>query len=841
MFASQFSLSERRCSNSLAGSRSTPENLYADESLRWRSSGRRGVLLQSSRAQLRVNPTDFISFAGACAPNLQGRYYSRQACCRAVGTLQPTDYSFYQTLPAEKVTDKFLWGRLEPLLGYLGDEQKKKVLEALHLAYDSHSGQLRKSGEAFITHPVEVTRILAELKMDHESLIAGLLHDTVEDTENVKFEEIEFYFGKAVRQIVEGETRFSKIGAIGENASRAELAALDLKQLFLAMTEEVRIIIVKLADRLHNMRTLDSMPPHKQKKIADETLLVFAPLARLLGLYSIKEELEALSFRYSNPEEYALVQRRLDALAKDQEDVVLKAQSALQDKLETDTFLQERVKSFTVGAHQKNVYSVYRKLKERGVELEDLQDVAQLRVIVTMKDAQESSLYGTGSQLCYHIMGLVHTMWAPIPGAVKDYIATPKPNGYQSLHTTVLPLGAEKLFPLEVQIRTAEMHRLAEYGIAGENWTAAKKASDPSTLRLPSLSDSVNPVNALNGVFKRLMTLGDLNLYNYAAGMPALYGTANSYRNGQGNGQVNGTSLPKLEKATGSQRKANGVSKDSVQAGRYGGLKLDQRVMERRINWLNSIREWQSEFVNSLSAREFVDCITDDLLGRGVFVFTPSGEVMRLPKGATVVDFAYHVHTDVGNQMFGAKVNGKVVHAGHALANAEVVEVLTYDGRPSRGSIERHQEWIAYAQTKTARHKLAKFLKDHADLLDSGTPPDMTSREASSGLQQASEASTSSWAAAKEEAESQVLNLTIECTDRPGLLAEIAQIIADFGHNIKTYSGKGSYAGCFTMKYQLEGDPDRAADLCNAVGCMPSVLSWSLGCALHEPDNSAEE
>ncbi|EIE19013.1 hypothetical protein COCSUDRAFT_31311 [Coccomyxa subellipsoidea C-169] len=682
---------------------------------------------------------------------------------------------FYQTLPAEKVTDKFLWGRLEPLLSYLGDEEKKKVLEALHLAYDSHNGQLRKSGEAFITHPVEVTRILAELKMDHESLIAGLLHDTVEDTENVKFEEIEFYFGKAVRQIVEGETRFSKIGSFGENASRAELAALDLKQLFLAMTEEVRIIIVKLADRLHNMRTLDSMPPHKQKKIADETLLVFAPLARLLGLYSIKEELEALSFSYSNPEEHALVQRRLDCLAKEQEDVVLKAQSALQEKLETDTFLQERVESFSVGTHQKNVYSVYRKLKERGMDLEDLQDVAQLRVIVKLKDAHDSSLYGTGSQLCYHIMGLVHTMWAPIPGAVKDYIATPKTNGYQSLHTTVLPLGAEKLFPLEVQIRTAEMHRLAEYGIAGslywpgnvslavtamhhivgENWTAAKKASDFKSSRLPSLSD------------------------------------------------------------------------------------LNNSVMARRINWLNSIREWQSEFVNSLSAREFVDCITDDLLGRGVFVFTPSGEVMRLPKGATVVDFAYHVHTDVGNQMFGAKVNGKVVHAGHALANAEVVEVLTYDGRPSRGSIERHQEWIAYAQTRTARHKLAKFLKDHADLVDSSPPPDVAFREASGTMQQEA-TSSSRQAATGREGGAQVLNLTIECSDRPGLLAEIAQIIADYGHNIKTYSGKGTYAGHFVMKYQLEGDPDRAAELCNAVGCVPSVLSWSLGCALHESDNTAE-
>ncbi|CAL5224551.1 g7251 [Coccomyxa viridis] len=818
-------LAERQSSHAFAASSRAPDPTRWELRRAWRQSRQGRVHLQQlCRAQQQFGPSELLSVAKTFSSKLQGTVQTETSTIPANTSLQPGDYSCYQSLPREEITDKFLWGRLEPMLGYLSAEQRSKVLEGLNLAFDSHSGQFRKSGEPFITHPVEVTRILAELKMDYESLIAGLLHDTVEDTENVKFEEIEFYFGKAVRQIVEGETRFSKIGAISESASRAELAALDLKQLFLAMTEEVRIIVVKLADRLHNMRTLGSMPAHKQKKIAKETLLVFAPLARLLGLYSIKEELEALSFMYSDPEGYAAVQRRLDVLAKMQGDVVLAAQKALEEKLEGDAFLQGRVEKVTVGAHQKNVYSVHRKIAERNLNIDDFQDVAQLRVIVTMKDGHDSTLYGTGSQLCYHIMGLVHTMWAPIPGAVKDYIATPKTNGYQSLHTTVLPLGAEKLFPLEVQIRTAEMHRLAEYGIAGENWTAAKKASDKKDLGSlpPGFSPPQNALSAVNGMLRRLMALGELNLYNYSGGMPALSGSPEM------NGKVNGTALGKAEKVNGRTYKVAGLSRDLVQAGRYGGMKLDQQVMTRRINWLNSIRTWQSEFVNSLSAREFVDCITDDLLGRGVFVFTPSGEVMRLPKGATVVDFAYHVHTDVGNQMFGAKVNGKAVHAGHALANAEVVEVLTYDGRPSKGSIARHQEWSAYAQTKTARHKLTKFLKDHGHLLE----PDSAQSDSSS----ASEAASLNGASSATFNDTQTLNLTIECLDRPGLLAEIAQTIASYGHNIKTYSGKGdSGSGKFTMQYQLEGNPERAASLCNAVGRMPSVLSWSLGCSL--PDS----
>jgi GTP pyrophosphokinase len=366
-------------------------------------------------------------------------------------------------------------------LFFLSPPSFSQVREALNLAYDSHAGQARKSGEPFVTHPVEVARILAELGMDAESVAAGLLHDTVEDTDAVSFDEIEAWFGPGVRRIVEGETKFSKLGRLAtadggvggggtasapasastspssascplpqqapsSAAAAADASAVDLKQLFLAMTEEVRIIVVKLADRLHNMRTLGAMPPAKRARIADETLLVFAPLARLLGLYGLKEELEDLAFQHSDPDAYAATRALLDAAAGADADTLLAGRAALEAHLRADPFLAAASSRIDVAPLTKSPYWVYRKASQRGVVLATPADVAALRpsalrVVITPSPAAASGPGGGDEALCYHAMGAVHAAWVPLPGHVKDYISTPKANGYQALHTTVLPFG----------------------------------------------------------------------------------------------------------------------------------------------------------------------------------------------------------------------------------------------------------------------------------------------------------------------------------------------------------------------------------------------------------------
>ncbi|KAL3134661.1 hypothetical protein ABBQ32_007669 [Trebouxia sp. C0010 RCD-2024] len=783
---------------------------------------------------------------------------------------------FYQQLAYGDIDEQYLWEqRLEPQLGYLSKEHRTKVREALSLGYDAHISQKRKSGEPFITHPVEVTRILAELQMDYESLIAGLLHDTVEDTNDVSFEEIGNWFGSAVRRIVEGETRFSKIGKISGMTPGADVKAEDLRQLFLAMTEEVRIIVVKLADRLHNMRTLGSMKPEKQKKIAAETLQIFAPLARLLGLYSIKEELEELSFKYSNPEAHSHMVKRIATLHKEQSHLIASACHSLEQVLAEDQYLATRVERVTIDSHQKAAYSVYRKLVDKlgtvgKKDFEEVVDVAQLQVIIHLHKDQDTSLYGTGSQLCYHIMGLVHTKWAPIPGSIKDYIATPKSNGYQSLHTTVLPLGTtserKPLFPLELHIRTGEMHRLAEYGIAGENWVAANKVGCDAHMD-PRLDSPIMQAPSFTGGGEgRYSELGAAVEGNGASppkgsrtgknsnGTPAVR-TTQSGKQSDGNRGLIGLSEQML-KMSGLgglhlgpirwQAKSNGKSVAPVetplplqQNTRYGGRKLDSQVMIRRVNWLNSIREWQQDFLGSLDAREFVDCVTDELFGKGVFVFTPFGDVMRLPKGATVVDFAYHVHTDVGNHMIGAKVNGKYVMASHQLANAEIIDILTYDGPLTKNLVARHQAWsdASLARTRSARHKLLKFLRDNASMqapqATSQAPPAPllnTMEILDNGLRQPLDQGR----AARAEplaVKSRAHWLRVRCVDKPGSLAEIARAIAQHEQNIKAYSGALDEAsGKFLMSYELMGSQSKLGPLCHTVGQMPFVTSWATGC-----------
>ncbi|GJY66266.1 putative GTP diphosphokinase RSH1, chloroplastic isoform X2, partial [Tanacetum coccineum] len=561
---------------------------------------------------------------------------------------------------------------LKPAIAYLTSDELKLVQDALNLAFEAHDGQKRRSGEPFIIHPVEVARILGELELDWESIVAGLLHDTVEDTNLVTFEKIEEQFGATVRHIVEGETKVSKLGKLkykNESHSVQDVKAHDLRQMFLAMTEEVRVIIVKLADRLHNMRTLSHMPSHKQASIAMETLQVFAPLAKLLGMYQIKSELENLSFMYTNPQDYAKVKRRIAELSKEQEKEIEEAHKILIKKIEDDQFLDLLTVKTEVRSVCKEPYSIHKSVLKSKGSINEVNQIAQLRIIVRPKPCVGVGPLCNAQQICYHVLGLVHGIWTPIPRAMKDYIATPKPNGYQSLHTTVIPFLYESMFRLEVQIRTEEMDLIAERGIAAH------------------YSGKV----IVNGLYRHTMA-NDRNL----RGKPVCLSNAN---------------------------------------------------VALRIGWLNAIREWQEEFVGNMSSREFVDTITKDLLGSRVFVFTPRGEIKNMPKGATVIDYAYMISTDVGNSMVAAKasvlrkgtrfpvsvtqglgegesfdsdlcgpieVNGNIVPPLHVLANAEVVEIVTYDALSSKSAFQRHKQWLQHAKTRSARHKIMKFLKEQA-------------------------------------------------------------------------------------------------------------------------------
>ncbi|KAM3313372.1 hypothetical protein ACQJBY_032773 [Aegilops geniculata] len=441
----------------------------------------------------------------------------------------------------------------------------------------------------------------------------------------VTFETIQNEFGATV-------SKLGKLQCKNEGSSKQDVKAEDLRQMFLAMTEEVRVIIVKLADRLHNMRTLTHMPQHKQYAIAMETLQVFAPLAKLLGMYKIKSELEYLSFMYMNPGDFAELRKRVDDIFKAHEQELEEANKILKQKIAEDQFLDLVSVETEVRSVCKELYSIYK------TALKSKSSLNELRIIIKPKSCNGVGPLCTAQQICYHVLGLVHGIWTPTPQAVKDYIATPKPNGYQSLHTTVIPFLNESMFHLEVQIRTEDMDLIAERGIAA----------------------------------------------HYS-----------------GRGVVSGPVRP-------------GISSGRNLDGKV--ICLNNTGFALRIGWLNAIREWQEEFVGNMSSREFVDTITRDLLGSRVFVFTPKGEIKNLPKGATVIDYAYLIHTEIGNKMVAAKVNGNLVSPIHALANAEVVEIITYDNLSSKYAFQRHQQWLQHAKTRSARHKIMKFLREQAAL-----------------------------------------------------------------------------------------------------------------------------
>ena len=698
------------------------------------------------------------------------------------------------------------WQKLRPKLGYLSLPERDVVKEALYVAYFAHYHQVRKSGEPYIVHPVEVCGILAEMEMDTDTLIAGLLHDTVEDTETVTFSKIQDKFGIVVRKIVEGETKVSKIGKVNRKGDRAEVKADDLKQMFLAMTGEIRVIIVKLADRLHNMRTLQHMSENKQKLISMETLDVFAPLAKLLGMYRVKEELEELALSYVDREAYHTILRRLDELAVQQEGVVVGAKAQLQEAFLKDPFLLLRTRNVQIETLNRAVYSIYKEAKAEGIPFEDVRDVAVIRVKMDIDDKMAcASFYGTANQVCYHVLGMIHAMWTPLPERVKDFIAMPKPNGYRGIHTTVLPRDADHVFPLRLQIRTMEMDRVAEFGITAEE----------------SVMNSWKDNSSVPGEFD--------------------------------NG---GTPL--------TVRRRNSEEPSSI---------------AKKMAWLNAIQEWQDEFVGNMTAREFVDTVTGDLLGSKVFVFTPRGETVNLPKGATIIDYAYQIHSDLGNKMVAAKVNGKLRPPEYRLRNGEMVDIITYgDGvNPSRVQVQHHRDWLSFAKTRRAIHKITKFLKQNEHLLDH--PEDLDYEEfekeryiddnlvdgpldddedddvrgpLGTSMNGISEA-TPAYVDAATASEHHIANglhingnamidhdfeltddmttstLILQCTDRVGLLTDVAGVISKNGISIQNYWGsEDKKTETFYMNFEVAGVPSEIDAVVATLREVPGVRSYNL-------------
>lgn len=787
--------------------------------------------------------------------------------------LEVIDYQeLYQKCAPSDIDTYYLWDRLASLLWYLPDWERHQVYHALVVAQEAHKGQKRKSGEPFITHPVEVTRILAEMKLDYESLIAGLLHDTVEDTDNITFEDIEHMFGRDVRRIVEGETKLSKVtkSMPGETDEKAK----DLQQLFLAMTEDVRIIMVKLADRLHNMRTLYGMKPEKQRKISMETLQVFAPLAKLLGIYCIKEELELLSLRYMEPDVFSNICKWQVKQAQDKWEAFSHAKADLEGVLRQDGYLPEHTDGVMVRIRQRPVYSIYKELVELSANaseapvstdsgkeasdvqapkksgknllafLKDIPNSIYLQVVIREKADEGVRRTMESHQLCYHVLGLVHAVWSPIPGTLEDYIGSPKTNGYQSLHTTVVPLSilsrTPTLLPMEVQIRTKDMDALAELGVAASNWL-------PRSVKLHGIKVFTTGSAGNNQGTKALNTqLPDLPLVRHQTregqGKEALPGQG--YRNG--NGKANKKAVDDMAKALEQQlvrtsKRDDGCdgegppSADVAHSGQRTGTEEDQLVLRglgygsgsvldssrsvplwdaeggtRDADWLTQLKKWREDFVGSLSAREFVDGITAEVLGQSVFVYTHKGELKRLPRGSTVVDFAYAIHTGLGREMVGAMVNGRIVQPGYVLSNGDVVEIKKDDSLSIPAAVRRHQQWLQVVTTKSAKLKIKQFLKENKNPLED--------------LEEENQGERSSSVETSKQ-------LTVVCQDRMGLLAEVCSTISKYKHNIKAYMGHPQVKQDFEMSFSLKGPDNLLEEMLMEIQNIDGVESYSVCCS----------
>ena len=463
---------------------------------------------------------------------------------------------------------------------YLESDQVKEIYRAYLFGAQAHEGQHRASGEPYIHHPIEVARILAEMRLDYETIVAAILHDVIEDTETVK-DQIAEEFGAEVADLVDGVSKLTQISF----KSKAEFQAENFRKMLLAMARDIRVILVKLADRLHNMRTLSALAPEKRRQIARETLEIYAPIANRLGLNSIRQELEDLGFQSLYPMRYRVLAAEVRKVRGHRKQVVRKIETAIKRRLR-----QEDVSGKVVG-REKHLYSLYKKMRGKGVSFKEVLDVYAFRITVETADD------------CYRVLGVMHNLYKPVPGKFKDYIALPKANGYQSLHTVLFgPYHA----PLEVQIRTEDMHSVAESGIAA-HW---------------------------------------------------------GYKTGK----------------TGSSA-----------------------AQERARQWIKELLEMQTEAGDSM---EFIEHVKVDLFPKDVYVFTPAGDIMELPRGVTAVDLAYAVHTDVGNTCIAVKIDGRYAPLRSQLLTGQNVEVVTATwGRPNAN-------WLTFVVTGKARAAIRNYLKN---------------------------------------------------------------------------------------------------------------------------------
>lgn len=529
---------------------------------------------------------------------------------------------------------------LQPLLLKMKEKGRSEsdlalVRSAYEFAALAHGEQKRKSGEPYIVHPVAVAIRLAETELDAQTLAAALLHDVCEDT-GTPIAEIKKKFGDEIAFLVQGVTKLDKIRYKG-----TERSAENLRKMFLAVAEDVRVLLIKLADRLHNMETLSWVTPEKRRRIALETLEIYAPLAYRLGIGEMKGQLEDLAFPYIYPQEHRWLAEHVEETREERKDYIARLIPEIKERLQ-----QEGLPVHDVHARAKHYYSLYKKLLAHDMDFNKIYDLVAVRIVVPTLEE------------CYRALGIIHAHWRPLPGRIKDYIATPKPNGYRSIHTTIFgPKGKIT----EIQIRTGEMHEEAENGIVA-HWAYAET------------------------------------------------------------------------KTSGSESQS--------QAARW---------RSKNMRWVQQLREWQKEFQNP---EEFLESLKIDFFKDRIFVFTPKGDVLDLPEGATPIDFAYHVHSDIGNAAVGAKVNGKMTSLDSQLSSGDVVEILTQKNKkPSR-------DWLEFVKTAAARKKISGAIRKE--------------REA-----RVFSAKTGG-----------AVELRLSIKDRIGLLKDVSQVIADNKINMRSIASE---------------------------------------------------